>query len=151
MVHGAVAIPGKTDRDEVVVTTEEIGASGLDYLALVTGTRHSRSGWRRDVRLRRCARACGGRSGSGREGLLVVLEETPSGRNVTITERPVGKTRFEKLEIDAADITAQPALIERLGRMADPTSSSTSASVVSARTSWTSIPTRSNPPSRRPS
>jgi len=51
---------------------------------------------------------------------LVVLEETPSGRNVTITERPVGKTRFEKLEIDAADITAQPALIERLGRMADP-------------------------------
>ena len=54
------------------------------------------------------------------KALLVVLEETPSGRNVTITERPVGKTRFEKLEIDAADITAQPALIERLGRMADP-------------------------------
>ena len=34
MVHGSIAIPGKTDRDEVVITTEEIAASGLDYLAL---------------------------------------------------------------------------------------------------------------------
>ena len=34
MVHGSVAIPGKTDRDEVVITTDEIAASGLDYLAL---------------------------------------------------------------------------------------------------------------------
>ena len=34
MVHGALAIPDRTDRDEVVVTREEIAASGLDYLAL---------------------------------------------------------------------------------------------------------------------
>ena len=34
MVHGSIAIPGKTDRDEVVITTDEIAASGLDYLAL---------------------------------------------------------------------------------------------------------------------
>ncbi len=34
MVHGAIAIPDRTDRDEVVVTKEEIAATGLDYLAL---------------------------------------------------------------------------------------------------------------------
>src|SRR4051795_275380 len=34
MVHGALAIPGKTDADDVVVTREEIAATGLDYLAL---------------------------------------------------------------------------------------------------------------------
>ena len=34
VVHGSIAIPGKTDRDEVVITTEEIAATNLDYLAL---------------------------------------------------------------------------------------------------------------------
>ena len=34
MVHGSIAIPGKTERDEVVITTDEIAATGLDYLAL---------------------------------------------------------------------------------------------------------------------
>ena len=34
MVHGSIAIPGRTEHDEVVITTEEIAASGLDYLAL---------------------------------------------------------------------------------------------------------------------
>src|SRR4029079_14077101 len=34
LVHGALAIPGRTDNDDVVVTREEIAASDLDYLAL---------------------------------------------------------------------------------------------------------------------
>jgi len=34
MVHGALAIPGKTDGDEVVFTEDEISKTGLDYLAL---------------------------------------------------------------------------------------------------------------------
>ncbi len=34
LLHASVAIPGRTDNDEVVVTVEEIAASGLDYLAL---------------------------------------------------------------------------------------------------------------------
>ena len=34
LVHGSIAIPGKTDRDEVVITSDEIAASRLDYLAL---------------------------------------------------------------------------------------------------------------------
>ena len=34
IIHGSISIPGKTEHDEVVITTDEIAASGLDYLAL---------------------------------------------------------------------------------------------------------------------
>ena len=34
LIHGSLAIPGKTDADEVVFTAAEIAASHLDYLAL---------------------------------------------------------------------------------------------------------------------
>ena len=34
LLHAAVAIPGQTDGDDVVITTDEIAASHLDYLAL---------------------------------------------------------------------------------------------------------------------
>ena len=44
----------------------------------------------------------------------------PAGRSVTVTERPVGKTRFEKLDLDAAGITTQAAFIESLARKGDP-------------------------------
>ena len=42
------------------------------------------------------------------------------GRTVGVTERSVGKTRFEKLELDAAGVTTQPALIDSLKRKGDP-------------------------------
>lgn len=121
MVHGAIAIPGKTDRDEVVITTEEIAATNLDYLAL--GHWHS---------------AQAGKSGSvtyayagapeavaldqDRAGkvLLVELNEHDGARNVTVEERQVGRTRFERHELDANAQASQPALIEALRGMADP-------------------------------
>src|SRR5215212_3115273 len=34
LLHAAVAIEGKTDRDDVVITSEEIAGTNLDYLAL---------------------------------------------------------------------------------------------------------------------
>ena len=122
MVHGSVAIPGKTDRDEVVITTEEIAASGLDYLAL--GHWHS---------------AQEGKAGSvtyaysgapepvaldqDRAGkvLLVQLDEGADGkRSVTIEQRQVGKTRFERVQVDAATIVSQPVLVSSLAKRGDP-------------------------------
>jgi DNA repair exonuclease SbcCD nuclease subunit len=121
MIHGSIAIPGKTDLDDVVITTEEMAACGLDYLAL--GHWHS---------------AQSGRAGSvthayagapeavaldqDRAGkvLLVELDERDGKRTVTVEERQVGKTRFEKVEIDAATIDTQPALLELLAARADP-------------------------------
>jgi len=121
MVHGSIAIPGKTDRDEVVVTPEEIAASGLDYLAL--GHWHS---------------AQFGKSGAvtyaypgapepvavdqDRAGkvLLVEFEAQDGKKTVAISERQVGRTRFEKVEIDAATLASQHALVDTLTTKADP-------------------------------
>jgi DNA repair exonuclease SbcCD nuclease subunit len=121
MVHASIAIPGKTDRDEVVITLEEIAASGLDYLAL--GHWHS---------------AQQGRAGSvtyaypgapepvaldqDRAGkvLMVTLEGAGDARRITVTEHQVGRTHFDKVELDAATVTGQSELIERLAARADP-------------------------------
>jgi DNA repair exonuclease SbcCD nuclease subunit len=121
MVHGAIAIPGKTDRDDVVITTDEIGASGLDYLALghwhsaqqakAGGVTYAYAGAPEPVAIDQ------DRAG---KVLLVQLEATPAGRSVTVTEHPVGKTRFEKLDLDAAGVTTQAAFIESLARKGDP-------------------------------
>jgi DNA repair exonuclease SbcCD nuclease subunit len=121
LVHAAIAIPGRTDGDEVVVTREEIAASGLDYLAL--GHWHS-------AQHDRVGAVTYGYSGApepvavdqDRAGkvLLVTLETTPDGRAVSVEERVVGRTRFERLEIDAATVASQPALVDRLLARADP-------------------------------
>ena len=121
VLHGSVAIPGKTDRDDVVITTDEIGASGLDYLAL--GHWHSaRQGKSGGVTFAYSGAPEPVALNQDRAGrvLHVQLEETGPGRTVGVTERSVGKTRFERLELDAAGVTTQPALIDSLKRKGDP-------------------------------
>ncbi len=121
MVHGSVAIPGRTDRDEVVVTTEEIAATGLDYLAL--GHWHSaQKATAGNVTYAYAGAPEPVALDQDRAGkvLLVELETTPAGRSVTVKEQQVGKTRFEKLDLDAAVVASQPAIIESLGRKGDP-------------------------------
>ena len=121
LIHGAISIPGKTDRDDVVVTTEEIAASGLDYVALghwhsaqqarAGGVTYAYAGAPEPVALDQ------DRAG---KALLVELDAAASGRTVTVEERQVGRTRFEKLRIDAAAIASQPAFIEGIAKRADP-------------------------------
>jgi DNA repair exonuclease SbcCD nuclease subunit len=121
LLHGSVAIPGKTDRDDVVFTTDEIAASGLDYLALghwhsaqqskAGGVPYAYSGAPEPVALNQ------DRAG---KVLLVTLDATSTGRTITVKEHQVGRTRFEKLDLDAAGVTSQPALIESLRRKGDP-------------------------------
>jgi DNA repair exonuclease SbcCD nuclease subunit len=121
MVHGALAIPGKTDADEVVVTREEIEATGLDYLAL--GHWHSSQGGKAGATTYAYSGApepvAVTQDGAGR-ALLVELNEQNGIRSVQVEERSVGKTRFEKLDVDAASIADEPALLTRLGAKADP-------------------------------
>jgi len=120
MVHGALAIPGRTDRDEVVVTRAEIEATGLDYLALghwhsvqkgqAGSTTYAYSGAPEPVAVTQ--------DGAGKV-LLVDLDEVASTRSVKVDERSVGRTRFEKLDIDTATLADQPALIQQLGARSD--------------------------------
>jgi DNA repair exonuclease SbcCD nuclease subunit len=121
MVHGSIAIPGKTDRDEVVVTTEEIAATNLDYLAL--GHWHSAQTGKAGIVTYAYAGApepvALDQDRSGKV-LLVELNERDGARTVTVQERQVGKTRFERHELDAAAQASQPALIDSLRGLADP-------------------------------
>ena len=121
MVHGSVAIPGRTEHDEVVITPEEIAASGFDYLAL--GHWHS-------AQIGKSGSVTYAYSGApeavaldqDRAGkvLLVELDDHAGERVVTVEERQVGRTRFEKSEIDAATVDDQPRLVELLVARADP-------------------------------
>jgi DNA repair exonuclease SbcCD nuclease subunit len=121
LLHASVAIPVKTDRDEVVVTTGDIAASRLDYLAL--GHWHS-------VQNAKAGAVTYAYSGApeavavdqDRAGsvLLVTLDERDGIRSVTIEARSVGRTRFVKIDVDAGDISSQPELIARLRAEADP-------------------------------
>ena len=122
LVHGAIAIPTKTDRDDVVVTTEEIAASGLDYLAL--GHWHSAQ----QARAGAVTYAYAGapepvaldQDRAGKALLVTLDRKVGDGTTVTVEERQVGRTKFEKLRIDGAAIASQPAFIEGVARRADP-------------------------------
>jgi DNA repair exonuclease SbcCD nuclease subunit len=121
MVHGSISIPGKTDGDEVVITTEEIAASGLDYLAL--GHWHSsQSGRAGAVTYAYSGAPEAVALDQDRAGkvLLVTLDERDGKRAVTVEERQVGRTTFARTEVDAATIDSQPALVTLLAARADP-------------------------------
>jgi DNA repair exonuclease SbcCD nuclease subunit len=121
VLHAAVAIPDKTDGDDVVITTDEIAASRLDYLALghwhsftqgkAGDTVYAYSGAPEAVALDQ------DRAG---KVLLVSLEQKGDRKKVEIEPRQVGRTVFERLEVDAATIGTQPALVEQLAAKASP-------------------------------
>ena len=121
LVHGSIAIPGKTDRDDVVITTDEIAATHLDYLALghwhsaqqgkAGGVTYAYAGAPEPVALDQ------DRAG---KVLLVDLDQRAGQRTVSVSERQVGRTRFEKQVLDAATVASQPALLASLKGLADP-------------------------------
>ena len=121
LIHGSLSIPGRTDGDEVVFTKEEIAASGLDYLALghwhsslagkAGGVQYAYSGAPEPVAL--------DQDEAGRV-LLVSLDERGGKRVVDVEERQVGRTRFERIDLDAAAVASQPALVAELLTRADP-------------------------------
>jgi DNA repair exonuclease SbcCD nuclease subunit len=120
MIHGALAIPGRTDNDVVVFTEEEISKTGLDYLAL--GHWHSAI----EGRAGNVTYAYSGapepvavdQDGAG-QVLLVTLEERSGRHLVSIEPKRVGQTRSERLELDVSAIASQPALIEAIKQHAD--------------------------------
>jgi DNA repair exonuclease SbcCD nuclease subunit len=121
MVHGSLLIPGKTEHDEVVFTAEEIAATHLDYLAL--GHWHSTQRGTAGTTLWAYSGAPEpvavdqDRAGNV---LLVTLVERDGGRHVDVEERRVGRTRFDRVDVDAGSIGSQPAFVERLAALADP-------------------------------
>jgi hypothetical protein len=52
--------------------------------------------------------------------LLVELDEVGGNRTISVDERQVGRTRFEKVEIDASTVATQHALVDALAARGDP-------------------------------
>ena len=53
--------------------------------------------------------------------LLVELDESTAGKRIVkIEQRQVGKTRFERVQVDAATIVSQPVLVASLAKRGDP-------------------------------
>ena len=121
MVHGSLSIPDRTDRDEVVFTREEIEATGLDYLAL--GHWHSvqqgKAGPTTWAYWGAPEPVAVTQDGAGK-ALLVELNEVNGTRTVNVVERAVGRTRFEKLDIDASTVGDQPAVVAAIAAKSDP-------------------------------
>jgi DNA repair exonuclease SbcCD nuclease subunit len=120
LLHAALAIEGKTDGDEVVITTDEIAATHLDYLAL--GHWHSMT----KGKAGRTTYAYSGapepialdQDGAG-NALLVSLDGADGKKTVTVEERKVGRTRVEKMQVDAASVGSQPSLVAKLAERSD--------------------------------
>ncbi len=121
LLHGSVRLPGKVEDDDVIVDPAEIATSGLDYLAL--GHWHSflqgKAGnvlWAYPGAPEPVA-VDQDRAGSV---LLVTFDQRDGTKRVALEQRQVGRTRFERLDIDVAEVPSQPALVERLAARADP-------------------------------
>jgi DNA repair exonuclease SbcCD nuclease subunit len=120
MIHGSLLIPGKSEADEVVFTEQEVAASGLDYLAL--GHWHSfakgqagRTTWAYSGAPEPVALD---QDGAG-QVLLVSLAERDGTRTVVIEPRDVGRSKFQKLELDAATVASQADIEKRLRELAN--------------------------------
>ena len=120
MIHGSMAVPGRFDTDEVAFTEQEVAASGLDYLAL--GHWHSH----RKGTAGKTTWAYPGapepvaldQDGAG-QVLLVDLNGRNGQLSIVVTPRTVGRTKIEKLELDAAGIASQADLERSLRERAD--------------------------------
>lgn len=121
MIHGSLSVPGKVEQDEVIFTDAEVARSGLDYLAL--GHWHSfrkgRSGSTTWAYPGAPEPVALDQDGAGMV-VLVNLDGTSGVEPVTIEPIGVGRTRFQKLDLDAATVRSQDELARRLGEMADP-------------------------------
>lgn len=120
MIHGALLVPGKVERDDVLFSEEDIAASGLDYLAL--GHWHSFLQGRAGRTVWSYAGApepvALDQDGAGQVA-LVTLSDDGGKRQVQVEPRTVGQTRIERIEIDMAHVPSQPELVQRLAKTAD--------------------------------
>ncbi|MBN2027287.1 MAG: DNA repair exonuclease [Actinobacteria bacterium] len=117
ILHASFILPGKVERDEMLVSAESVAGSNLHYLAL--GHWHTQGDYSRN---NTPAFYSGSPEpldiGSGEEGrvLMVELEEGSPARVKPIS---VGRRRMSRLELDVSGIGGPTELYAYLRRMAD--------------------------------
>lgn len=113
MAHGAMRVPDRHDPGEFVITREEIGASGMDYVAL--GHWHPCSEWSEGG-------VTAWYSGTpettdfeeGDRSGFVLLVELEHGRPAQMERRRVGRFLWKQLSLDVAQHPPGEALLEHL-------------------------------------
>jgi DNA repair protein SbcD/Mre11 len=119
MIHGALAMPGKVERDDVIFSEPEIAESGLDYLAL--GHWHSflqgRAGNTSWAYAGAPEPVAVDQDGAGS---VVLVELDEAAHAPRIEARRVGRTRHQRLDVDVASLATQADLERRLRELADP-------------------------------
>jgi DNA repair protein SbcD/Mre11 len=118
MLHASLLLPGKVERDEMLVSAESIAACGLDYLAL--GHWHSAA----DYGQGGVAAYYSGPPepidmGKGEEGVAILIE-LEDGSPPRVNPVAVGSRRMLRIEIDASELAGPSALYTYLRQMADP-------------------------------
>ena len=120
LIHGSLRITGVVEADDVLFTEAEVGASGLHYLAL--GHWHSfRQGVQGDTTWAYPGApepVAVDQDGAG-QVLIVDLEERDGREYVSITPHVIGRTTFKHVDVDAAEVASQVALVEQLRASAD--------------------------------
>jgi exonuclease SbcD len=118
ILHASFLLPGKVERDEMLVSAESVSNCGLDYLAL--GHWHSPGDYSQG---KVTAYYSGSPEpidmGKGEDG-VVLLVELEEGSAVQVNPIPVGTRRMLRIEIDASELAGPSALYTYLRRMADP-------------------------------
>jgi exonuclease SbcD len=117
VLHASHRLPGKVERDEMLITAESISSSNLHYLAL--GHWHSLGDYSQGSTTAYYSGAPEPLDmGKGEEGkvLLVELEEGSPPRVKAI---PIGRRRMARMEVDAGEIGGPSELYAYLRRMAD--------------------------------
>jgi exonuclease SbcD len=120
LIHGSLRVAGVVEADDVLFTDDEVAASGLHYLAL--GHWHS---FRQGIAGETTWAYAGApepvavdQDGAG-QVLIVDLEERDGRDYVSITPSVVGRTTFRHVDVDAAEVASQAALVEQLKTTAD--------------------------------
>jgi len=117
MLHASFMLPGKVERDEMLVSAESVAGSNLHYLAL--GHWHTHGDYSQDNTPAFYSGAPEPLDiGKGEDGtvLLVELEE---GSPARVKPIPVGRRRMSRLELDTSEIGGPAELYAYLRRMAD--------------------------------
>lgn len=121
MVHGSLRVEGRVEQDEVLFTEEEVGASGLDYLAL--GHWHSFRQGRANGAVwvyPGAPEAIAVDQDGSSQVAMVDLAIVDGRKRITVEPHRVGRTRFRKLDLDASGVGSQDEIVRRLRGAADP-------------------------------
>ncbi len=117
VLHASFLVPGKVERDEMLVSARSIASSGLHYLAL--GHWHSRGDFSQGGTV---AFYSGPpeplEMGGGEEG-CVLMVEMEDGSPPRVKPIAVGRRRFRRLELEGAEVGDPAGLYAYLRRLAD--------------------------------